>query len=212
MVKIKNKKEVLREFDKEKYFLALNYFKKKNPSLHDVDKFFYKTKKDISALGKEKKIMVNTIKKFYKNSNGITELGCGYGSKSLELVKIKDFQKKKFYLLDISKNAINLINLLLVSYKKTKQNISIDRCTCDFYNGEISNIRIPKKTLVFTSYAIHYKKKLTDKFLKSILKLNPIYVIHFEPIYEHFLKNSKRNQRIKNYFIKNDYSMNLLSI
>jgi hypothetical protein len=30
MVKIKNKKEVLREFDKEKYFLALNYFKKKN--------------------------------------------------------------------------------------------------------------------------------------------------------------------------------------
>lgn len=209
-IKIKNKKEVLREFDKEKYFRALKFFKKKNPSLHDVDKFFYNKKKEFLLLKKEKKIMINIIKKYCKDSNGITELGCGYGSKSLELIKNKDFKKKNFYLLDISKNAISLIKLLLLNYKKIKKKINLG--TCDFYNGKLENNNIPSNTVVFTSYALHYKKKLTDKFIKSILKLNPLYVIHFEPIYEHYLKNSKKNYCIRNYFLKNDYSVNLLSI
>jgi len=210
MKKIKNKKEVIREFDKENYFQALKKFKKKNPSLHDIDKFFYKTDKDFLYLKKEKKIMLNTIKKFYKNSSGVTELGCGYGSKSLELHKIKSFRKKKFYLIDISKNAINLIKLLLFDYKKYKKNIFVN--TCDFYNQKIDKLKIPKKTLVFTSYSLIYRKKLTSKFLKSILKLYPNYVIHFEPTYEHFLSNTKRNKKIRNYFKKNDYSINLLSV
>ena len=40
------------------------------------------------------------------------------------------------------------------------------------------------------------------------MNLKPRIVIHFEPIFEHNLKNKK----VKEYFIKNNYSLNLLSI
>jgi len=32
------------------------------------------------------------------------------------------------------------------------------------------------------------------------------------PVYEHFANNIKNHQNIKNYFIKNDYSLNFLTI
>jgi len=207
---IKNKKEVLREFNKEKYFNAYRFFRYKKPDLKDVDRFFYKRKRDFLALQKEKKIMINEIKKFSKNTKSITELGCGYGSRGLELLKFEKLKNKKFFLLDMAVNGIKLAKLIVESSKKYVSKINLG--ICDFYNNKKNKIKIPKKSMIFTSYALHYKRKLSDKFLRFILKRNPTYVVHFEPVYEHFTKDSKSHNNIKNYFIENNYSLNLLTI
>ena len=51
----KNKKQILREFNKEKYFNIYNFFKnKKSVSIKDIDKFFCKNKREYERLEKEK--------------------------------------------------------------------------------------------------------------------------------------------------------------
>ena len=208
---VKNKKQVLREFNKEKYFNIYNFFKKKKSvSIKDVDKFFCKNEIEYNRLEKEKKIMINYISKFAKKTKDIVDLGCGYGSKSFGLVSKKKFSKKNFFLLDFSSNGIKIIKLIIKCMKKDLPRIRYN--ISDFYNHKKVGIKIPKNSLIFTSYSLHYKRKLNDNFLKLMIKLKPKFVIHFEPVFEHILEKTKNNEKIKKYFLKNNYSLNLLSI
>ena len=207
----KNKKQVLREFNKEKYFNIYNFFKnKKSLSIKDIDKFFCKNKREYERLEKEKKIMINYISKFTKKTKNIVDLGCGYGSKSFGLISKKKFSKKNFFLLDLASNSINIVKLLIKCMKKDVPKIRYN--ICDFYNHKKIGIKIPKNSLIFTSYSLHYRKKLNDNFLKLMIRLKPKFVIHFEPIFEHIVEKQKNNGKIKKYFLKNNYSLNLLSI
>ena len=94
----KNKKNILREFNKEKYFNIYNFFKnKKLVSIKDIDKFFCKNKREQERLEKEKEIMIYYISKFTKKTKDIVDLGCGYGSKSFGLISKKNSQQKIFF-------------------------------------------------------------------------------------------------------------------
>ena len=128
--------------------------------------------------------MKKFITKYSYNLQNIIDLGSGYGCRSIPLVTRKNFQKKKFYLFDIAPNAINLIKLLVKNLKI--KNKKIMPFIWDFYNKLKKNI--PVNSLIFTSYALVYRKKLNSIFLKNILNLKPRIVIHFEPIFEHNLK------------------------
>ena len=99
-----------------------------------------------------------------------------------------------------------LLKFIGKNIPKIKYNI------CDFYNQKKIGVRVPKNSLIFTSYSLHYKKKLNDNFLKLIISLKPKLVIHFEPVFEHIIEKTKDNRKIKEYFLKNDYSLNFLSI
>ena len=202
---LKNKKNVLREFNKEKYNIISRKKISKNLTLFDIDKIFYKKKIEYIKLQKENQIMKKFITKYSYNLQNIIDLGSGYGCRSIPLVTRKNFQNKKFYLFDIAPNAINLIKLLVKNLKI--KNKKIMPFIWDFYNKKLKK-NIPANSLIFTSYALVYRKKLNSIFLKNILNLKPRIVIHFEPIFEHNLKNKK----VKEYFIKNNYSLNLLSI
>lgn len=207
----KNKKNILREFNKEKYFNIYNFFKnKKLVSIKDIDKFFCKNKREQERLEKEKEIMIYYISKFTKKTKDIVDLGCGYGSKSFGLISKKKFSAKNFFLLDLASNSINIIKLLIKYMKKDVPKIRYN--VCDFYNHKKIGIKIPKNSLIFTSYSLIYKRKLNDNFLKLIIRLKPKFVIHFEPIFEHIIEKTKNNEKIKKYFLKNNYSLNLLSI
>ena len=88
MIFIKNKKEVIREFNKDKYLKALIFFKNKKISLEKTDRFFnnpYQYKK----LKKEKEIVAKYLEKYFKNVENVIDLGSGYGSKSIYLSKRK---------------------------------------------------------------------------------------------------------------------------
>ena len=154
--------------------------------------------------------MSHYITKFSKNLNNIVDLGCGFGSKSLALIKKKAFYKKSFLLIDIAPNGIEIIKLLIKSTKKIIPKIKLE--VSDFYEQKNIKTKIPINSLVFTSYSLHYKKKLNEKFLKLILRIKPKFVIHFEPIYEHYNKNTKSHKKIREYILENNYSLNLLSI
>ena len=209
MIFIKNKKEVIREFNKDKYLKALIFFKNKKISLEKTDRFFnnpYQYKK----LKKEKEIVAKYLEKYFKNVENVIDLGSGYGSKSIYLSKRKKFKGKKFYLYDISTNGLKLCQSILSTLKNKDLNFYLENF--DFYRNKKILNKPKSKSIVFTSYALVYQRKLRDNFMKVILDINHNYVINFEPIYEHIKLDSKLGKEIKKYFIKNDYTLNLYSI
>lgn len=203
---IKNKKNILREFNEEKYRIAYKNFSSKRFKISNIDKFFYKNKIEYKRLLGENKIMNSFIHKFSKDSENIIDLGSGYGCRSIPLIKKRKFNNKKFYFFDIAPYAIKLLKLILKNLKINNRRVVYS--VWDFYNKKFPKKKLPTNSLIFTSYSLIYRKKLNSVFLKNILSLKPRIVIHFEPIFEYNLKN----KMTKKYILENNYSINLLSL
>ena len=62
---IKNKKNILREFNEEKYRIAYKNFSSKRFKISNIDKFFYKNKIEYKRLLGENKILNSFIYKFF---------------------------------------------------------------------------------------------------------------------------------------------------
>ena len=215
---IKNKNKIFNEFNNIKWKKLLDKSKKKNIRL--VDEEFYEKKiliyfkkkykflpfskiKDIQA-----KIYFSNMKNFFYKNNNIVEIGAGYGSMLFRLMLYKKINHNFFYHLDYSPNALKIA-------KKIKKNNNFKNLKiglCDLYSGK-AKIKIPQRSLIYTSYCLHYGKKLNDKFMKYLISLKPKFVFHFEPIFELYKNdNNVKSKYIKKYFRMNDYSINLLSI
>ena len=207
---IKNKQNILREFDKEKYGDLLRKInnkttlKKCEELLNNNDNFKkYSYKKSLNI----KKIIEKYIYKYSKGSQTLLELGCGYGSIGLYLLNSDKFKTKKFIFLDISNNGILIL-------KKIAKNLNIKKNKfktgfVDIYNCKLDKkISVPKNSIIFTTSAMHYKKKHNRKFIDFFLDFGFKYLVLFEPIYEH----NHKNKKISDYIKKNNYSQNLLTI
>ena len=207
---IKNKRNILREFDREKYGNLLEKINDKTDLKKCeiiLNNFVNLNDTHFKRSLKNKKIINKFIYKYSKNSSTIVECGCGYGSIGLYLLNSNKFKKKKFIFLDISKNAI-------LALKKISKNLKIDKKrfktgSIDIYNCILDKkIKIPSNSTIFTTSSMHYKKKHNSKFIDFFLNFKFKYLIFFEPIYEHNIGNIE----ILNYIKKNNYSQNFLTI
>lgn len=215
----KNQKKVFIEFNNQKWKKLLDSFSKEKEIKKIDENFFnkkiliyYKNKYNLIKFSRSKdiqaKIYYDYIKNFFNKERSVVEIGSGYGSIIFRLMKMKKIKNCFFYSLDNSINAIKIV-------KKIKRNNNIKNLKaefCDLYKGK-SKAKIPKNAIIYTSYCLHYGKKISNKFIEYILKLKPSLVFHFEPIYELYKNDkTKSSKLIKNYFKFNDYSRNLLSM
>lgn len=222
--KKKNKRETLREFDIEKWGSLLRYFSKKdkNFSIHDVNDYFFSKENKLFPLWNGKNFILQNEKeiikiqnniyykvltKYLKNINSLVELGAGYGSHFFKLAEKKKIKKLKLIAGELTKSGVELMRIL-----KKKMRIDAEIGYCDIYRGTTKELKIPKHSLIYTSYAMFYKRKLDAKFVNFFLSLKPSYVIHFEPIYEHMDKNTFYHVLCRKYMKDNDYNVNLLSV
>lgn len=219
--KLKTKKEVLREFNTEKWGSILDYLKSDpNKKLYEVDMFmedFNKTNaffyNNQFLLGSGKEIFdmhiglyAKVMKDYIKDSSCLVELGAGYGSKILNISQRKEFSHLPLYAAEYTSNGCESMKILA---KRMNRNIEVGKC--DFKELTIDNIMIPEGGIIFTSYAVHYAQKLSSKFIDYIKALKPRVVIHFEPIYEYH-NNDKFGQMCKKYIEINDYNLNMGTI
>lgn len=187
-LKKKNKREILREFDKEKYSDLITKIDHRM-SLEDIDKIF--TGKKILY----KKNIEKIINNYSYKVNSIVELGCGYGSIGLYLKK--NIKKKNFLFLDISPNGLKCLKKI-----DKKSNVGM----IDIYNCKVNKKLIPKNALFYTVSSMHYKSKITSKIIRFLMKFRPKIIVHIEPFYELAKPNMKR------YITKNNYNQNLLQL
>jgi hypothetical protein len=207
----KTKKEILREFNKEKYYQLLVEYKKLkkkiNLNLTDIDQLIIKKKFKTKKLIQIKKIILKNTRNYISKKKTIVEFGCGYGSVGLFLMKNKNLLSNKFIFLDIANNGIRLLKQLAADLKI--KNKKLQTGFVDIYNGKIDKkIKIPENSVFITVGSMLYKKKHNDKFINFFIKYKFKKILFFEPIYEYNLNNKK----ICNYFIKNNYHQNFLKL
>ena len=213
----KNVKEVIREYQDEKWGCALQEAKMlSNPTLEDIEineEFpFYIKDSFYLGLGREildahLNLYMETITPYLENASCLVELGAGYGSKILNLSKFKGFERLPLYAAEYTENGCELISILADSLDK---NVSVGYC--DFRKLKIRDIDIPENAIVFTSLATMYVPELSDDFIAFLADLKPLVVIHFEPCYEHHTLSKVHGLLCRRYIELNDYNRNLISI
>tara|TARA_Y200000002_G_scaffold383292_1_gene404948 strand:- start:5048 stop:5911 length:864 start_codon:yes stop_codon:yes gene_type:complete len=221
--KKKSVPEVWREFENDKWGKAYKKFRnKKRVTLNQIDSFFYN--KDalevylhknnfyldsINNIEKKNiKIYSSVIQKYSNNASALVELGAGYGSKILNLSKIKGLSHLPLIAAELTNSGQNIIRLIS-KYEEKEVKVGY----CDFRSMKIEENLIPENSIIFTSYALHYIPKLNNKIVNFFSKLKPKIVINFEPCYEHFIENkSIYNLMCAKYVLQNDYTRNLISV
>jgi len=221
-IKYKTKKEVLREYQDEKwgelladvkidnnisfdrYHRIMESFSEENCFFLN-DRFYVGTGEEIFKA--HLKLYIDTIKPYISKASCLVELGAGYGSKILNISQYKEFDSIPLYAGEFTNSGIELISI----FAKT-MGIDIKTGYCDFGEMIIDGINIPENSIIFTSYATPYVPEISNDFIKFLSKLNPLIVIHFEPCYEHYQLDTIHGLMCREYIKSNDYNKNLVSV
>lgn len=220
-IKFKTKSEVIREFNNDKWS-KIDQVLTDNPeiTLAKIDNqmesfsnpltFFYEGNFYL-ATGKEVfekhiKVIKEAIDPYLSDSNSIVELGAGYGSKILNLSNYNKYKNLNLFAAEYTLNGCRAIENIS---KKIGKSIQVGYC--DLKKNKIDGIDIPKNSIIFTSYALHYVQNLHPSFIDFILDLKPRIVINFEPCYE-LHNNDEFGYMCKRYIELNDYNKNMISI
>jgi hypothetical protein len=221
-VKHKTEKEVMREYQDEKWGVMLEEVKKlSSPLLEEVeikseginqnfpfyiqDRFYYGTGREI--MDEHMEMYRETIAPYIEHASCLVELGAGYGSKILNLAQYEEFDDLPLYAAEYTQSGCNLISILANSIGK-----SVGVGSCDFRKLEVEGINIPENAIIFTSYSTMYVPELSKNFIAFLSDLKPLIVIHFEPCYEHYSINRVHGLLCRRYIELNDYNRNLVSI
>jgi hypothetical protein len=220
--KIKNKTEVLREFDIERWGSMLRELEKSQvKSLDYADSLYFEKDKTCAAyvdgefyhlnegllLEKLLSLYRETILKYAGNADALVEFGAGYGSKILALSKEPLFSRLKLFAAEYTFSGQKLIREI-AKYEK----IDIDVGYCDLEEMIVSGIEIPRNAIIFTSYSTHYSRENKLTLIDFISSFDPCAVIHFEPAYELHDSQTLYGLLCKRYIELNDYSRNFFTV
>jgi hypothetical protein len=220
--KKKTKSEILREFDIDKWGDLLKKISSSNLqlSLKEVENLMYNESdhsiclinnrlvkmSPYDAFKEQYRITLETISSFMP-ATSLCELGAGYGQIILNLAKESIFANTKIIAAEYTMSGVKLLQHISESEK-----IDIVSGYCDLGSPKITKINIPKNGIIFTSYAAHYINANNIKWVEAICLLNPSIVIHFEPIYQHYNKESLLGAMQCRYMELNDYNCDLLLV
>jgi hypothetical protein len=221
-VRHKTEKEVLREYQDEKWGRLLKQVRLLGkPSLLDVEETFvdfgarspcydagkFYLANERQMLDKHLDLYAAVLGPHIKNASCLVELGAGFGSKLFHLASRRSFSRMPLFAGEFTRNGRELISLLSDSLQK-----SVTVGHCDFRKMELIGLAIPENAVIFTSYAVHYVPQLSSKFVEFLSRLKPRAVVHFEPCYEHYPLNTLHGLMCRRYVELNDYTRNLHSV
>jgi hypothetical protein len=220
--KSKNKAEVLREFNEDKWGeLLVKLNKSEIKSLEYADSLYTNASAEIIGfengdffltneklmLEKYINLYADVLGKYINSASALVELGAGYGSKLIGLSKHNKLSCKRFYAGEYTNAGQTLIKMIS-NYEK----IDISVGYCDLNKMEIADLEIPANAVIFTSYSTHYTPANPEDFVSFIARFSPRAVVHFEPLYETHDEETMFGLMCRRYIELNDYSKNFKSI
>ena len=216
----KSDESILREYNTDKWGALLKYLDS-NPysTIHDCDKFFL-GKNQIAPYYSSDNLYLNsthtihfeyfdlvknTLSRYLDCSSHVVDIGSGYGSIPFRLVEDPKFNKLSYSLLEYTKSGVECMHRIKLNHSI---NAFIDRC--DFNTLKLSGQGIPANSLFFTSWVLACLNCFPRKSLMEILACNPSYVVHFEPIYQHWSDSSLLHCLWMRYLQFNNYNKSIL--
>lgn len=218
----KTPEEVTREYEYDKWGPLLNKVQtaERHVTLEDVDNWIFDDLQPslccidnrlelLSSLDAHRQYLslIYTTLKPYMPATALIELGAGYGSVIIALSQCSDFAGTP-----IKAGEYTTSGMQLLKYLARSQNLPIEVGHCDFSSGQVFDFVIPRRSVIFTSYATHYVPELPVDFVKALCRCKPQLVIHFEPCYEHCDPNTLLGLMRRRYIEVNDYNINLITL
>jgi len=221
-IKYKTEKEVLREYQEEKWGSLLKKIEGLNNfNLDDIEHLDEDLNKVVPCYNKsefylaegkyiyDQHLMLyeNILGPYVESASCLVELGAGYGSKLFRLSEKDLFSDMPLFAGEYTKAGRNIISRVSKELGK-----KVEVGYCDFRNLILDGLDIPENAVIFTSYSLHYVPKISNYFIDFLLELKPKIVVHFEPCYEYFTEKSLHEMMCKRYIELNDYNKNIVSI
>lgn len=136
-------------------------------------------------------------------SRHLVEIGCGYGSVLLELIKNGSVDYESVVGLEYTKQGVELTQHLAAWH-----NYDVTIGQGDFNAKAISNVEIMPCSDIITSYSFSYVRD-SALALSNIIKLKPRRVLHFEPVFQHYKEQTILGLLQRKYLEVNDYNSSL---
>jgi len=218
----KTPKELTREFEYEKWGPLLDRVHKAKGyvTLEEVDNWIFEGQEpSLCGIGNRLELLspleahrqylnlIQTTLKPYMPAAALAELGAGYGRIIIALSQCSDFAG-----IPILAGEYTTSGMQLLKYLASSQNLPIEVGHCDFSSSQVFDFVIPRRSVIFTSYATHYVPELKVDFVKALCGCEPKLVIHFEPCYEHCDPNTLLGLMRRRYIEVNDYNTNLITL
>jgi len=140
-------------------------------------------------------------------ASSLVELGCGYGTIILSLIKRDPFRKMRVIACEYTPSGVALVKQLAAA-----QGLEITTGHCDFTLPEITTLDIPEDSIIFTSFATPYIHLLSADFVAALSARGPKAVVHIEPCYEHCDEQTLIGLMRRRYIEVNGYNTNLMTV
>lgn len=216
--RIKDYESVLREYDVDKWGQMLAIANKDNSfKLEDGDKFELGEDTDQIiwvSQGLEKsashsaraqyKTLLKEVLKTYHSGESIVELGAGFGSIILYMAMQEEFKNSQFYAGEFTQSGVDLMQTL-----SKREGIKMTADICDLAARKITGLNIPHNSIIYTSMAMPYIQNVPHHFCQSLASFNPKVVIHFEPCFDFFEKDTSLGLMQRRYVEVNGYNQDL---
>lgn len=216
--RIKDYESVIREYDVDKWGQMLAIANTDNSfKLGDGDKFELgddtdqiiwanqRLEKSSSYRSRDQyKTLLKEVLQTHHSGESIVELGAGFGSIILYIAKQEVFKNSQFYAGEFTQSGVDLIKTL-----SKREGIKITADTCDLAARKITDLNIPCNSIIYTSMAMPYIQNVPHHFCQSLASFNPKLVIHFEPCFDFFDKDTSLGLMQRRYVEMNGYNQDL---
>jgi hypothetical protein len=221
-VRQKSEREVLREFQDEKWGTLLDYARGvAEPALDEIQRMssgpvadtpcyldgaFYLANQ-AQMLAAHLDLYAQVLEPHMDGATCLVELGAGFGSKLLALASRGPFSSVPLAAGEYTESGCELISLLAKQLNK-----AVNVGQCDFRALTARGLEFPEGSVIFTSYAAQYVPEMSKEFVGFIRSFKPKAVVHFEPCYEYYDEKSLHGLMCRRYIELNDYTRNFVTI
>lgn len=209
----RNKKEALREYEKETY-LPQRSFLEQDTTIKDYGKLFAYLYPHIlnqcCVRNNELRLLspadafqicidwVTKIIQQFLPASAIVELGAGNGRNIVSLKK--RFPNIDMYGFDLMPSAKAVMNIMA-----KRSSVSVRAGHCDFLSKYIVKSNIPPNAILLTVFSTYYVHFDYIKWMQALKRLHPKFIIHVEPVFSSF-DSSLLGLLQKKYMLINKYN------
>lgn len=151
--------------------------------------------------------LADSLRPFLEGSSALVELGAGFGSKLLRLIRLPGFDRLPVFAGEYAPSGPEMIETLA---RNDGRHVRAGQC--DFFSCRHEVPDVPSGALVYTSMATVCIPQLPDEFPDFLASFQPRLVVHFEPVWEHHCGQSLYGMLCRRYAEVNDYNRNLRTV
>lgn len=215
--RIKNRNEIIREFDAEKWGGLLSKYSSHSFGSTSAIRDFFDGDEEIPCFWKRRFYLIpakdyskvqadllSEIISLFLPAENIVELGAGFGAMIHDIAQRERFKGIGFWGGELTESGKTLIQNISNDFNVPVRAFHFDFCADDF----ALQSNLPPNSILFTCFAISYAHDIGVQFIEKVISLKPKIIINLEPFYP-WQSFDIFSLMVQKYYVANDYNRNI---